>query len=758
MNTNRVLIVMAIGLLALGGCSKRAIEVPPSPFGEELDDHKVAVFLKGDYQQYDLRFHLPEWAQAAKSPEDADWIIDYEAEGTYSQDRPGNTFLKTFFWTYLFTVATEAIIVISYDGEIDPPETDDEKRLAYGYVPGGLGFLIGVRAALRSTDVIDYYNLKGFVSNTITGDRTPFSSTSLTVSGDIERLLRLKARDQKAPELITRNLSDQEREIIQSPFLNLEFEASDDVELLEVHFTTKNYSDSVSLAGLTTYRVTKPIPLNVGDNVLTVLVTDLYGKSTEKQFQIFRTRGSSVKTAEEFIITKSVDFILNNPDESAEIIKECIKDEVYYILGQRGEWYQIWVDASIVGWTQKSNGKIRERGPEQPVAYPPLLSITDITFKDEASDGFLDAGEGGTFSFNIVNHGKGFAEDIKINVDVPSQSGIGISPIEVPTNVDPDESVEAKYTLIAGATVPTQEVTITISALDRLTRSPAPSESYRIKSRGRWSDVDIDIPQGRISNPNGIAVIIGNRDYSSPETFNVEFALSDAEIMKNHAVQALRFREENIIYSPNTSLSQMRHIFGSEQDPEGRLHKMVLPNKSDVFVFYSGHGAPGIGNRRGYLLPIDAKGDEAQQSGYPLDLLIRNLGQLPAKSVTLVVDACFSGKTEPGSLIPKASGPSIEVTYPSMEIQNGNLFFACRGNEISSWYPEKKHGLFTYFFLKGLRGEADRESGNSDNKVTVEELAKYLSENVPYRASRLIGRDQEPVITTSQGGNVLVQY
>ena len=75
--------------------------------------------------------------------------------------------------------------------------------------------------------------------------------------------------------------------------------------------------------------------------------------------------------------------------------------------------------------------------------------------------------------------------------------------------------------------------------------------------------------------------------------------------------------------------------------------------------------------------------------------------------------------------------------------KNGILFSAATGDQVSHWYPEKKHGLFTYFFLKGLKGDAD---DNYDREISIKELAKYIKENVTYMARRLGGRDQTPQV------------
>ena len=85
---------------------------------------------------------------------------------------------------------------------------------------------------------------------------------------------------------------------------------------------------------------------------------------------------------------------------------------------------------------------------------------------------------------------------------------------------------------------------------------------------------------------------------------------------------------------------------------------------------------------------------------------------------------------------------------------NIDLFSSSKADEISSWYPEKRHSLFTYFFLKGLQGDADK---NKDGSITTAELDEYIAENVPYVARRLYGRKQTPAFT-GQESNVVARY
>ncbi|MBA7610328.1 hypothetical protein ES703_17536 [subsurface metagenome] len=563
-------------------------------------------------------------------------------------------------------------------------------------------------------------------ANTLTGARWTLSTSSPKVTADIERTLRDMVGDRTAPILA---VSLPAQQTISTPLVDVDVSASDDVQLHKVEFEIGGYSYSAALTDLKTYHDMDFFPLDIGNNTLTIIAKDLYGRATTKTYNIFRTRGPSVAINAEFVIARTVDNIRSGPRVSASVIKKCRKGEVYPILDFAGGWFKVRVDEKTVGWTHLTNGIVRWTGalatigteePSAPAVYPPLLSIGEISFGDESADGFLDAGEGGTLTFRIINDGK-----------------------------------QVKYRLIGNATVPTQDVELIISALDQPTQSPAPPVTFRVKTRGRWSDVDLDIPRARQPNPDGVAVIIGNRDYNDPGIYPVEYALTDAEAMKKYVLQALGYKEENVIYLQNSSYSDLRSIFGTESDPQGRLHNLIFPDRSDVFIYYSGHGVPGLEDQRGYLLPANVKAEDAQKNGYSLDLLGRNLAQLPAKSVTLVVDACFSGQSEEGLLIRDASPVYIEVTDPFVKITNGSSFFASMGKEIASWFPEQKHGLFTYYFLKGLRGEADK---NADKKVTVAELEEYISETVPYKVRRLTGRSQHPVITATQKDRILARY
>ena len=63
---------------------------------------------------------------------------------------------------------------------------------------------------------------------------------------------------------------------------------------------------------------------------------------------------------------------------------------------------------------------------------------------------------------------------------------------------------------------------------------------------------------------------------------------------------------------------------------------------------------------------------------------------------------------------------------------NFTVFSASANDEIASVLPEAEHGLFSYYMMKGLEGDAD---DNSDNRITAGELQSYVQENVLQQSS-----------------------
>ncbi len=239
-----------------------------------------------------------------------------------------------------------------------------------------------------------------------------------------------------------------------------------------------------------------------------------------------------------------------------------------------------------------------------------------------------------------------------------------------------------------------------------------------------------------------VAVIIGNADYRSGDIPAVPPARNDAAAVRRYVVEGLGVRPGNIIQMSDATAAQLAEVFGTDRDPRGRLYDWVKPGRSRVFVYYAGHGAPSGPGGSPMLVPADASATAIALSGYPLATLYANLSRLPAAGVTVVLEACFSGTSAAGTLVPNASPVAI-VAKPARVPARLTVIAAGAADQIASWEPDRSHGLFTEYFLKGVAGAADRPpGGNGDGTVTMDELRRYLDGTVAYYARRYWGRDQ----------------
>ncbi len=251
--------------------------------------------------------------------------------------------------------------------------------------------------------------------------------------------------------------------------------------------------------------------------------------------------------------------------------------------------------------------------------------------------------------------------------------------------------------------------------------------------------INDNIPITTTKNKDAIAVIIGNRRYQNTKWVN--FAENDARIMKEYLIKTLGFREGNIFLEIDATKGTFENYFGTASIYKGKLYSAIKEDVSDVFIFYSGHGAPSVNNKKGYFIPVECDPKRVELSGYSLDLFYNNLIKMQAKSITVVLDACFSG----AEVLEDISPIRVKQAQTVVNDSRSMIFSSSSNEEVSSWYNAKKHGLFTYFFLKGIHNlNADR---NKDNKLTYAELFSYIAnktEGVPYYARRLHSIDQTP--------------
>ncbi|RMG65400.1 MAG: tetratricopeptide repeat protein [Bacteroidetes bacterium] len=396
---------------------------------------------------------------------------------------------------------------------------------------------------------------------------------------------------------------------------------------------------------------------------------------------------------------------------------------------------------------------------------PPRLEVVDHHFASELG-GRMQLGVPILVKLAVQNTGPGPAESVAVRMLLPDQVfPAGADSYQV-GDMQPGESKVIDFEFFTNRRYAAQSVPVTVQITEargdfgaEATLSVALNEQLEVSGRvvinaremgpidygdiQLMSDVDRNLPRTGRKNPNAIAVVIGNRDYQNPDVPPVDYALQDAGSMRKYLVESFGFEEDNILFLANATQADMNGIFGTPQDHRARLYNLVKEGETDLFVFYSGHGAPDLETQDAYFVPVDCDPSLVRFNGYAIQTFYDNLAKLPYRSLTVVIDACFSGTSDRGTLIPYASLVRIKSNNNVLKDPRAMVFTAASGTQIASWYPEQAHGLFTYHFLKGLQGEADQ---NRDREVSLGEMRTYLSESVPAMARRLNNRVQNPEI------------
>ena len=248
----------------------------------------------------------------------------------------------------------------------------------------------------------------------------------------------------------------------------------------------------------------------------------------------------------------------------------------------------------------------------------------------------------------------------------------------------------------------------------------------------KGGDVDFDIPIADNVSNHTFAVIISNEKYQM-EKF-VQYAENDGKAFTEYCKKTLGLPEKNVHFVTNATLNNIKHELKWLQDVI-----TVYNGDAKIIFYYAGHGIPDEQNKSAYLLPIDGYGSDVT-TGYALEDLYKALGRLPSKSVTVFLDACFSGAKRDGEMLASARGVAIKVKQAT-PVGNIVVFSAAQGDETAYPYKEEEHGLFTYYLLKKLQ--------ETKGDVTLGELGDYIKTQVERQSIVINGKLQSPSIVST---------
>ena len=234
---------------------------------------------------------------------------------------------------------------------------------------------------------------------------------------------------------------------------------------------------------------------------------------------------------------------------------------------------------------------------------------------------------------------------------------------------------------------------------------------------------------------NKVALIIGIENYS--DIPKVSYANDDAKFFFEYASTALGVSSDNIkmLIDKDATYIEINKIL------KKWLKSKIKPGKTDLIIFYAGHGLASKDNKELYLLPQDADPDLLSISAISRTKLFKEIETLKPKTTTFFFDACYTGSSRDDELIMADARPVRILDDVNENIpENFTIFSATKLNQIASGLKDVDHGIFSYYLMKGLEGKAD---ANKDKDITNGELIAYLEKNVSQKAAER-NREQNP--------------
>ncbi|WP_440936791.1 caspase family protein [Candidatus Pelagibacter sp.] len=238
-------------------------------------------------------------------------------------------------------------------------------------------------------------------------------------------------------------------------------------------------------------------------------------------------------------------------------------------------------------------------------------------------------------------------------------------------------------------------------------------------------------------NNSAVALIVGITNYK-----NIPLAIyadNDAKMFSDFAYRSLGVSRDKI----KLLVNETANFVEIKKTIKRWLQNEIKSGETDVYLFFAGHGLVSDNQKDLYLLPYDGEPSLLDDTSIKRSELFSIISESNPKSVTAFLDTCYSGLTRENKMLIASARPLKIVAEENAIPININLITAAANNEIANGLEAAEHGMFSYYLMEGLSGNADSDN---DKNITLGELYSYLSEKVKDKSSKL-GRQQNPQLS-----------
>lgn len=380
---------------------------------------------------------------------------------------------------------------------------------------------------------------------------------------------------------------------------------------------------------------------------------------------------------------------------------------------------------------------------------PHLVFTTYL--KDQNNNRVLDGGEEVSLKVTVENKGEGMAKDVQVILSGNKTLAEYLGEKKFVGDIKPAEKKTVEFKAVLPAHIPSEAAMLKIALRDAMGISSSEVKILKVAMRPKEvrevieviSEINVDdipLKTKNFERKEAFALVIGISKYREEAIPAVKYASRDAEVVAKYL--------ENVGGIPRSNIKVLTDTSVTKSDLEAYIEDWLarrVNKDSVVFVYYAGHGAPDMESKEAYIVPYEGHPDFPSKL-YSLKKMYESLNKLPAGEVIVMLDSCFSGTG--GRSVTKSGARPLVISIENPVLASGkiNVLAASTGSQISSDYDRAKHGLFTYYLLRGMGGEADKDG---DSLIDLGELYDYVKTNVSEKASLELNRDQTPLLLPS---------
>jgi hypothetical protein len=238
------------------------------------------------------------------------------------------------------------------------------------------------------------------------------------------------------------------------------------------------------------------------------------------------------------------------------------------------------------------------------------------------------------------------------------------------------------------------------------------------------------------------ALLVGVNRYVDPTFPPLKFCVND--------VLALEATLKDLGYTVVTLYDNaaQEHLRPTRDNVEAELTRLCQVAGPDdlLLVHFACHGK--LVDGKPVLITRETRAPTLARRALPLAEVERMMRDSEARRLVLTLDACHTG-VEVGRDL--ADPEFIRNAY---ELAEGfALIAASTAQQIAQEWDEKEHGVFTYYLLEGLSGQADHDDKDF---VTVGDLSLHVLNGLKHWNVEHAGLLQEPTARAEGLGDIIV--